>query len=132
MADRQEQEQDAIQLLKAVFDGSDKWLFAVWSIEGGRLVMRRSFLNFPHGDWKIAVDLLKKEAVKELGLDTSPLPEATGFGIVGDDEDATTVTDISGVNPPVEVEDGISENSSVKFHSSTMEEQKDDVSDSAG
>lgn len=73
------------QLAQAVAK-SGKWLAVVWTIgEGGKLAMARTTFDFPFADVTAALEILANDLKRESsGLVTTPLPQADGFGSVGD------------------------------------------------
>lgn len=72
---------------RAVLDRDRPWMgLIVWVAPDGTLRMDRTTYNFPIDRASEIAEMIKRDAVAEMGLDHSPLPLAAGFGIVGGDD----------------------------------------------
>jgi len=67
------------QVERATRSEDVSWLGCVWTWNNGKLTMDRTTFNFPHAEAIAACQLLLSNLERESGLDTSPLPVATGF-----------------------------------------------------
>lgn len=80
-ATKEDAQKALLAQLQEMFNGSDRWLGVLFSVEGGRLVMRRTTSDFPDSEWREAIHLLEKEAVRQITTEKTPLPVASRFAV---------------------------------------------------